>query len=113
MTTALMSMPMNSTGIGIIRNGGAALIGIATALTLTRIRTIRIITATGLAIGYALVVTWPTHGALITGYLIALTWWAVHLTAHTLKLAFPGLRAAIRRIINNQHHQDDRPPPHE
>ncbi|MEW2477522.1 hypothetical protein AB0875_27400 [Micromonospora gifhornensis] len=111
MTTALMSMPMNSTGIGLIRNGGAALIGIATALTLTRIRTIRIITATGLAIGYALVVTWPTHGALITGYLIALTWWTIHLTAHTLKLAFPLHRTTLHRLIGNQRHGGDRPPP--
>ncbi|MEV6816485.1 hypothetical protein, partial [Micromonospora sp. NPDC051296] len=100
MITALTQMPMNSTGVGLIGSTGAALIGIATGLTITRIRTIRIITATGLAIGYALVLTWPNHGALITGYLIALTWWAINLTAHTLRLAFRDVRATIQRITD-------------
>ncbi|MFI7077179.1 hypothetical protein ACIBO1_07790 [Micromonospora sp. NPDC049903] len=102
MITALTQMPMNSTGVGLIGSTGAALIGIATGLTITRIPTIRIIAATGLAIGYALVLTWPNHGALIIGYLIALTWWAIHLTAHTLRLAFPGLRTMVERIADSR-----------
>ncbi|RQX15739.1 hypothetical protein DDE19_18340 [Micromonospora ureilytica] len=77
---------------------GAALVGIATALTISRRRTIRAITAPGLAIGYALVFTVDTTGALIVGYLAALTWWGIRLTAHTLRLAFPQPGTALRRL---------------
>ncbi|MEU5908469.1 hypothetical protein ABZ780_29375 [Micromonospora sp. NPDC047467] len=79
---------------------GAALLGIATALTISRSRTIRAITAPGLAIGYALVFTVDTTGALIVGYLAALTWWGIRLTAHTLRLAFPQPGTALRRLTD-------------
>ncbi|MBQ0906804.1 hypothetical protein [Micromonospora sp. U21] len=79
---------------------GAALVGVATALTMSRSRTIRAITAPGLAIGYALVFTDDTTGALIVGYLAALTWWGIRLTAHTLRLAFPQPGATLRRLTN-------------
>ena len=100
MITAMAQMPMNRPGVGLIGSTGAALIGVATGLTITRIRAIRIIVATGLAIGYALVYTWPNHNALIIGYLLALTWWAIHLTGHTLRLAFPLNRTTLRRLID-------------
>ncbi|MFD6568142.1 hypothetical protein [Micromonospora profundi] len=79
---------------------GAALLGTATALTISRSRTIRAITAPGLAIGYALVFTVDTTGALIVGYLAALTWWAIRLTAHTLRPAFPQPATALRRLTD-------------
>ncbi|MET8367659.1 hypothetical protein ABZU53_29450 [Micromonospora sp. NPDC005194] len=79
---------------------GAALVGIATALTISRSRPIRAITAPGLAIGYALVFTADTTSALIVGYLTALTWWGIRLTAHTLRLAFPQPGTALRRLTD-------------
>ncbi|MGN9779348.1 Hsp70 family protein [Micromonospora sp. H33] len=93
--------PVDWTGMpGLIGSAGAALLGIATALTASRSRTIRVITAPGLAIGYAIVFTNDTSSALIVGYLIAVTWWAVRLTAHTLRLAFPTTGHALRRLID-------------
>ncbi|MBO4210819.1 hypothetical protein, partial [Micromonospora echinofusca] len=83
---------------GIAGSLGAALLGIATALTASRNRTIRAITAPGLAIGYALVFSYDTSSALIVGYLIALTCWSIRLTAHTLRLALPHTGTALRRL---------------
>lgn len=98
-----LTPPVDVTGMpGLLASAGAALIGVATALTATRNRTTRAITAPGLAIGYAIVVTYDTNSALIIGYLIALTWWATRLTAHTLRLAFPATGRALRRIIDGQ-----------
>lgn len=95
--------PVDVTGMpGLIASAGAALIGVATALTASRSHTIRAITAPGLAIGYAIVVTYDTNSALIVGYLVALTWWAIQLTAHTLRLAFPATGQALRRVIDGQ-----------
>ena len=74
---------------GLIGSIGAALLGVATALTISRSRTIRTITAPGLAIGYAIVFTNDTNRALIVGYLVALTSWGVRLAGQTLRLAFP------------------------
>ncbi|MER7457350.1 hypothetical protein [Micromonospora sp. NPDC126480] len=96
-----LTPPVDWTGMpGLIGSAGAALLGIATALTAIRSRTIRIITAPGLAIGYAIVFTNATSGALIVGYLIAVTWWAVRLVGSTLQLAFPAAGAALRRLID-------------
>ncbi|WP_328853284.1 Hsp70 family protein [Micromonospora globbae] len=95
---------------GVAGSLGAALLGAAAALTASRSRLIRAITAPGLAIGYALVFSYDTSGALIVGYLIALTWWGAQLTAHTLRLAFPLDRTILRRLIDNHHIQGDRPP---
>ncbi|MFJ1540424.1 hypothetical protein ACIODS_17965 [Micromonospora chalcea] len=95
--------PVDLTGMpGLIGSAGAALLGIATALTASRSRTIRTITAPGLAIGYAIVFTHNTHGALIVSYLVALTWWGIQLTAHTLRLAFPTTGRTLRRLIDGQ-----------
>ncbi|WLS44819.1 hypothetical protein Q3V37_26110 [Micromonospora profundi] len=94
-----LTTPISTNTIAAIAGSiGAALLGIATALTISRSRTIRAITAPGLAIGYALVFTVDTTGALIVGYLAALTWWAIRLTAHTLRLAFPQPGTALRRL---------------
>ncbi|OKI53799.1 hypothetical protein [Micromonospora sp. CB01531] len=96
-----ITAPVDLTGMeGLIGSIGAALVGAATGLTASRSRTIRTITATGLAIGYAIVFTNNTHGALIVGYLVALTWWGVRLTAHTLRLAFPTAGKALRRLTD-------------
>ncbi|MFG3690652.1 Hsp70 family protein [Micromonospora sp. NPDC047740] len=98
-----ITAPVDLTGMeGLIGSIGAALVGVGTGLTASRSRTIRTITATGLAIGYAIVFTNNTHGALIVGYLVALTWWGIRLTAHTLQLAFPSAGAALRRIVDGR-----------
>ncbi|GAB3863975.1 hypothetical protein GCM10029963_73600 [Micromonospora andamanensis] len=103
MITSMSHMPINSPGVGLVGITGAALIGVATGLTITRIRAVRIIIATGLAIGYALVHTWPNHNAIIIGYLLALTWWAIHLTGHTLRLAFSfRVKATLQRLSGDR-----------
>ncbi|MEU2616416.1 hypothetical protein ABZ570_33375, partial [Micromonospora sp. NPDC007271] len=96
-----LTPPVDLTGMpGLLGSAGAALVGVATALTASRGRTIRTITAPGLAIGYAIVFTYNTHGALIVGYLVALTWWAMRLAAHTMRLALPAAGHALRRLID-------------
>ncbi|WBB69203.1 Hsp70 family protein [Micromonospora sp. WMMD812] len=85
---------------GIAGSLGAALLGAATALTASRSRAIRTITAPGLAIGYALVFSYDTSSALIVGYLVALSWWGIRLTAHTLRLAFPTVGTALHRLVD-------------
>ncbi|MFI7553819.1 hypothetical protein ACIBQ2_29250 [Micromonospora sediminimaris] len=103
MITSMSQMPANRPGVGLVGITGAALIGVATGLTITRIRAVRVIIATGLAIGYALVHSWPNHNALILGYLLALTWWAIHLTAHTLRLAFSfRVKATLQRLSGDR-----------
>ncbi|PSK67142.1 hypothetical protein B0E53_00870 [Micromonospora sp. MH33] len=87
---------------GLVGSAGAALLGVATALTASRSHTIRTITAPGLGIGYAIVLTNDTSGALTVGYLVALTWWAVRLTGHTLRLAFPTAGEALRRLMDGR-----------
>ncbi|MFI5484172.1 hypothetical protein [Micromonospora echinaurantiaca] len=95
--------PVDWTGMpGLIGSAGAALLGIATALTAGRNRAIRAITAPGLALGYAIVFTNDTSSALIVGYLIAVTWWAIRLVGHTLRLAFPSAGQALRRLIDGR-----------
>ncbi|WP_406045942.1 hypothetical protein OG799_16565 [Micromonospora sp. NBC_00898] len=96
-----LTTPVDLTGMpGLAGSVGAALLGVATTLTASRSRVIRTITAPGLAIGYALVFSYDTSSALIVGYLIALTWWGIRLTAHTLRLAFPHVPAALRRLTD-------------
>ncbi|MFI7609543.1 hypothetical protein ACIBTV_31125 [Micromonospora sp. NPDC049366] len=85
---------------GIAGSLGAALLGAATALTASRGRLIRAITTPGLAVGYALVFSYNTSGALAVGYLVALTWWGAQLTAHTLRLAFPTVGTTLRRLVD-------------
>ncbi|PTA43523.1 Hsp70 family protein [Micromonospora sp. RP3T] len=99
-----LTPPVDLTGMpGLIGSAGTALLGIATALTASRSRTIRTITAPGLAIGYAIVFTSDTSSALLVGYLFALTWWAVQLAAYTLRLAYPGTGQALRRLAGSSH----------
>ncbi|MFI5489101.1 hypothetical protein [Micromonospora echinaurantiaca] len=50
--------------------------------------------------GYALVFTHDTTTALTVGYLIALTWWGIRLTAQTLRLAFPTTATALHRLLD-------------
>jgi hypothetical protein len=95
--------PVDLTGVdGLVGSIGAGLLGIATALTASRSRITRTITGTGLAIGYAIVFTYSTSGALIIGYLVALTWWGLRLATHTLRLAFPAAGAALHRLLNGR-----------
>lgn len=97
-----LTPPVDLTGMpGLVGSAGAALLGIATALTASRSRTIRTITAPGLAIGYAIVFTSNTSSALIIGYLVALTWWGAHLAAHTLRLTYPTAGQTLRRLMGD------------
>ncbi|MCO1593727.1 hypothetical protein M8C17_00925 [Micromonospora sp. RHAY321] len=48
----------------------------------------------------ATALTVHTTGALIVGYLVALAWWGIRLTAHTLRLAFPQPGLALRRLTD-------------
>lgn len=94
-----ITAPVDLTGMpGLVGSVGAALLGVATALTASRSRTLRTVTAPGLAIGYAVVFTSNTSSALIVGYLVALTWWASRLAAHTLRLAYPHARQTLSRL---------------
>jgi hypothetical protein len=96
-----LTIPVDLTGMpGLAGSLGAALLGTATVFTISRSRVIRYVAAPGLAIGYALVFTYNTSSALIVGYLAALTWWGIRLTAQTLRLAFPDVGAALNRLIN-------------
>ncbi|MER5338580.1 hypothetical protein [Micromonospora sp. NPDC002717] len=96
-----LTTPIDLTGMpGLAGSLGAALLGAATALTASRSRMLRTITAPGLAIGYALVFSYDTSSALIVGYLVALTWWGLRLTAQTLRLAFPAVGTALHRLVD-------------
>ncbi|MEV0156295.1 Hsp70 family protein [Micromonospora sp. NPDC050686] len=98
-----ITIPVDLTGMpGLAGSLGAALLGTATAFTAAHSRIIRAIAAPGLAIGYALVFSYDTGSALIVGYLVALTWWGIRLTAQTLRLAFPGTGAALRRLTDRE-----------
>ncbi|MGS2618977.1 hypothetical protein ACVCAH_31280 [Micromonospora sp. LZ34] len=83
---------------GLVGSAGAALLGAATALTASR--TTRLITTPGLAIGYALVFTSNTSSTLLLGYLVAVSWWGVSLTAFALRLTLPILRSTLRRLAD-------------
>ncbi|MGC1209798.1 MAG: Hsp70 family protein [Micromonospora sp.] len=98
-----LTPPVDLTGMpGLAGSTGAALLGVATALTASRSRAVRTVAAPGLAIGYALVFTSDTSGPLIVGHLFALTWWGVRLAAQTLRLAFPTAGSALRRLVDGQ-----------
>jgi hypothetical protein len=75
-----------ATGLG---HAGAALLGIATAATVTRRRILRIVTAVLLAAGYATVYGAGTHRYLALAYLAALLWWAALAAGHTARAAIP------------------------
>lgn len=51
-------------------------------------------------VGYALVFTVDTTGALIVGHLAALSWWGMRLTARTLRLTFPQPETTLRRLTD-------------
>ncbi|MDG4834794.1 hypothetical protein O7627_36620 [Solwaraspora sp. WMMD1047] len=79
---------------------GAAAVAVATVLTVTTHTLTRTITAPLLAIGYALLFTYPTSSIFITGYLLTLTWWTVTATTRTLRTAFPKATQEIRRLLD-------------
>ncbi|MFC7279104.1 hypothetical protein ACFQS1_34515 [Paractinoplanes rhizophilus] len=68
---------------------GAALLGVATAATVTRHLGIRIAVMLILVPGYALVVTVNTIGYLTATYVVALVWWHLAAAAHTVREAAP------------------------
>jgi hypothetical protein len=84
---------------GLVARTGAAVLGIATACTIIRQPTLRAIATPILAIGYATVLTVPTIPALTICYLAAITWWALTLTTHTIRAAYPALPDTVRRLL--------------
>ncbi len=68
---------------------GAALLGLATAATVTHHLSIRIALSLVLIPGYTFVVTVNTIGYLVATYVVALVWWHLAATAHTVHEALP------------------------
>ncbi len=85
-----LTFPTNLTGApGLTAAIGAALLGAATAATVTRHVGIRIAIGIILVPGYALIVTVPTIGYLTATYVAALIWWHLAASAHTVREAAP------------------------
>jgi hypothetical protein len=79
---------------------GALCLGVGTVLTVASQPLIRLVTAPILGLGYAAVYSVTTVPALTIGYIIALGWWTLALTTHTLRLAFPNTAAGFRRLVD-------------
>jgi hypothetical protein len=85
-----LTFPTDLTGFpGLTAAIGAALLGTATAATVTRHLGIRLAISLILVPGYALVVAVTTIGYLTAAYTAALLWWHLAATAHTLRDATP------------------------
>jgi hypothetical protein len=80
-----LTFPTDLTGFpGLTAAIGAALLGAATATTITRHIGIRLAISLILVPGYALVVAVTTVGYLTATYVAALVWWHLAATAHTV-----------------------------
>lgn len=85
-----LTFPTNLTDMeGLTAAIGAALLGAATASTVTRNLGIRVAVSLILIPGYALVVTVNTVNHLTTTYIAALAWWHLAATADTIREAAP------------------------
>ncbi|WP_328468881.1 hypothetical protein OHA21_00300 [Actinoplanes sp. NBC_00393] len=85
-----LTFPVNFTGnYVVVAAAGAAILGVATAATVTRHLGIRIAIGLILVPGYALIVTVPTMGYLTIAYIAALLWWYSTATADTVRAATP------------------------
>ncbi|GGK99444.1 hypothetical protein [Mangrovihabitans endophyticus] len=86
-----LTFPNDLTGMpGLTAALGAALLGAATAATVTRHLGIRIAVMLILVPGYALVVTVNTIGYLTATYAAALAWWHLAAATHTVREAAPN-----------------------
>jgi hypothetical protein len=95
--------PVSITGLpALLGAAGATLLGVTTVLTATRQPLIRLIAAPILGLGYATVYSVATAPMLVIGYLIALGWWILTLTSHTLRAAYPTAGSTLRRLVDGQ-----------
>ncbi|MBO3736555.1 hypothetical protein [Actinoplanes flavus] len=78
---------------------GAALLGVATAMTATRQPFLRIITAVILGSGYALVANVATAGYLTIAYILVLAWWAATTAIATIITGGTGNAGWITRWL--------------
>jgi hypothetical protein len=93
-----LTFPVDVIGMtGLVQAGGAALLGIATALTVTRQPLLRAVTGFILAIGYALVSTAATVHYTTAAYIVVLAWWALTTAAVTVSAATPQISASVKR----------------
>lgn len=101
-----ITTPVNLTGSpALFGTLGAAALGIATALTITKQPLLRTITTLILGVGYAVVYSLAAARIFVIGYICALTWQAAKLATHTIRHAFPALATKLRRLLDNS------PPP--
>ncbi|MEU8236438.1 hypothetical protein AB0C12_43175 [Actinoplanes sp. NPDC048967] len=85
-----LTFPTDLTGmVGLTAAIGAALLGAATAATVTSHLGIRVAVGLILVPGYALIVAVSTIGYLTATYVAALIWWHLAATVHTIREAAP------------------------
>ena len=93
-----LTFPVDLIGTpGVAQTIGAALLGIATAITATRHLIIRVITAIILGIGYGLVSSVSTVRYLTIAYIVVLVWWAITTTAVTMTTTANRVKAWLRQ----------------
>jgi hypothetical protein len=86
-----LTFPTDLTGLdGLAAAIGAAVLGAATASTITRNLGIRVAISLILKLIYALIVTVNTVGYLTATYVAALAWWHLTAAAHTVREAAPN-----------------------
>ncbi|MFC6568619.1 hypothetical protein [Actinoplanes utahensis] len=92
-------LPYLNFAFGLLEIGGAALLGVATALTATRQPLLRIIAAVILGVGYVLVADVSTTGYLTIAYTVLLAWWAITTAVATMMTGSTGISAWLTRMI--------------
>jgi hypothetical protein len=93
-----LTFPVDVVGMpGLAQAGGAVLLGIATAMTVTRQPLLRVLTGFILGIGYAMVSTAATVHYTTAAYIVVLAWWALTTTAVTVSAATPQIAALLKR----------------
>lgn len=103
-TVSPSNVPIDTSVIGML---GGATVGVAIALTVTRQRLIRAVTATVLGIGAAASTSLGTTPIITTAYIYAAAWWALTATIHTLHHVAPHLRPRWRQLLQWGSNQDD------
>ncbi|MEV4536297.1 Hsp70 family protein [Asanoa sp. NPDC049518] len=83
----------------VILRVSAALTGIAIAITVIRSRRLQLLTAAVLSVGGFAVASLGNNRAITLAYVVATIWWATTRVAVTARLAYPGLRDRIQRVL--------------
>jgi hypothetical protein len=81
---------------------GAALAGIAIALTVTRSPLIRMAGAALLGVGGLIVASMQNSRLITLAYVAATTWWAATAAARTVRSAYPSLHSYFRATIRSR-----------